>query len=214
MNDIEKILMETAEKVMKEHCTKEMINEAERGTFPKSFWQEMEDMGITKVGVPEEAGGTGFRYKDGLNILRIAGKYSAPVPLGETLIGNWFLHELGMKTASGILTVAPVTYSNEISVNRTEDGKKYQLSGTAGRVPFARYADNVLLLGKNAEDGSPMLIIAASGEAKITPGINLAGEARDDITLDGLTVDSDRCKQVSETNVARLQDLMHYPALF
>lgn len=204
MSDIEKILMDTTTKIMKERCTKELVNDAERGIYPKQLWTELEEMGITTVGVPEEAGGTGFGYKEGLNILRTAGAYAAPVPLAETYIGNWFLNENGLQIVEGALSVVPTKHLENI--NFKNSGEKWIVNGNASFVPFGRYADHFVIVGKDDRNQSVLTVIDAS-QVSVSESINLAGEARDDITLKDVSVPINRSKIITHKELKRLRDL-------
>ncbi|WP_067487672.1 acyl-CoA dehydrogenase [Actinomadura hibisca] len=122
-------------------------------------WPALEDAGLTLVGVPEEAGGSGGTLEDAAVLLRAAGYHGAPVPLAETgWLAGRLLAAAGLPVPSGPLTVA--------------HGPS---GGPLRRVPWGRAARCVVLA-----DGS----VAILDPAQVTEGANLAGEPRDDLVFD------------------------------
>lgn len=100
-----------ADKIFKKNCTKEMIIDAEQGEFPENLWTKIENQGLINIGVSENNGGSGFSYQDALNLLKVSGKYSAPIPLAETIATNWFLNLNGKDIEEGILILSsPIEY--------------------------------------------------------------------------------------------------------
>lgn len=157
MTDIEKILYNTTSKILHHHCTKELVNEAEQGVFPEKLWQELEEIGITKVGIDEEKGGSGFSYREGLAILKTAGNFSAPIPLAETLIGNWFLNENQLQIAKGKVTVVPPKNCEQLNFSKT--GDNWHINGVANFVPFGRYVDHFVVVGKEKTDQYVLAVV-------------------------------------------------------
>ena len=53
---------------------------------------------------------------DGFAVLRVAGRFAAPVPLAETLMAGWLLARAGIAVPSGPMTVAPVHADGHIAL--------------------------------------------------------------------------------------------------
>ena len=51
--------------------------------------------------VPDDLGGAGAEMPDGFAVLRVAGRFAAPVPLAETLIAGWLLARAGSRCRPG-----------------------------------------------------------------------------------------------------------------
>ncbi|MBD3107202.1 hypothetical protein IEO70_02395 [Bacillus sp. AGMB 02131] len=51
----------------------------EYGIWPDPLWTAFRENGLTKAGIPESLGGSGGDFEDAFSILRLAGKYSAPL---------------------------------------------------------------------------------------------------------------------------------------
>lgn len=140
-------------------------------------WRPLEESGLTLAGVPEEAGGSGGDLADAATVLRAAGYHAAGVPLAETLLAGRLLADAGLRAAPGPLTVMSG------AVEAAESRGVPVLSGTFRRVPWARSARSLVVLG----DGIAAVVDPA--RARIAEGANVAGEPRDDVVLSGVPVE-------------------------
>ncbi|WP_419879182.1 acyl-CoA dehydrogenase family protein [Brevibacillus centrosporus] len=198
MNDVTKILIHSTTKIMKDVCTKELVNEAENGHWAAELWGILAESGMTTVAVPESLDGTGGSFTDAYHILRLAGKYAAPIPLAETYMSNWLLADLEMPVSTDPLTIL-CNEVEPIQFIRTQDG--WQITGKAVNVPWARYTKQMLVIGE--ENSRSSLAIVSSDDALIINGQNMAGEARDTVILNHAAVAESRvfsieAKQVKE----------------
>src|SRR6516165_9802355 len=142
MNDSsDSIIVDTATRIFRDLCEPNTVNEAEKGVWPKALWDALEESGLPLTWVPEELGGAGAALADGFAVLRVAGRYAAPVPLAETLMAGWLLARAGVAVPPGPLTIAPVHADGNIALRA--DGR---LEGRARRVPFARNASHIAVL--------------------------------------------------------------------
>src|ERR1700756_5643106 len=117
MNDSsDSIIVDTATRIFRDLCDPNTVNEAEKGVWPKALWEALEESGLPLTWVPEELGGAGAMLADGFAVLRVAGRFAAPVPLAETLMAGWLLSRAGIAVPSGSLTVAPVHADGNITV--------------------------------------------------------------------------------------------------
>ena len=67
---------------------------ASAGTgFDGPLWKTLEDSGLTRLTLPESAGGSGGTMADAAVLLTAAGAHAARVPLVETdLLAGWLAH--------------------------------------------------------------------------------------------------------------------------
>jgi len=140
------IIVDTATRILQDLCEPNTINEAEKGEWPKALWDALEESGLPLAWVPEESGGAGATLADGFAVLRVAGRFAAPVPLAETLMAGWLLGQANIAVPSGPLTIAPVHADGHIAL--TADGT---LAGRARRVPFARNAGHIAVLAHRGD---------------------------------------------------------------
>src|SRR5712692_10712470 len=127
------IIVDTASRIFADLCEPRTINAAEEGTWPQALWDALEESGLTLTWVPDTLGGAGAEILDGFEILRVAGRFAAPVPLAETLLAGWLLARAGISSPAGAMTVAPAHPGDRIMLN--SDGT---LSGRARGVSFAQ----------------------------------------------------------------------------
>ncbi len=156
------------------------------GKAPADLWEALEKANLTLVSVPEESGGSGGTLGEAAAILRIMGSCAVPVPLAETaLLAGWAFSASGLPVPEGQLTAAPARPGERIELHR--EGEGWALSGSARRVPWARAATRLAVVGRAGDD-----ILVASVDPKsceVLPGENLAGEPRDDVIFDAVRAD-------------------------
>jgi acyl-CoA dehydrogenase len=103
-------------------------------------------------------------------LLRAGGRFAAPIPVAETaMLGGWLLAEAGLALPRGPVTV--VEPGDTVGT-----GGAGQL-GIAGTVAWSRQA--VRIVGITTRAGDTVVFSLRPDQATITPGANLAGEARD-----------------------------------
>ncbi len=178
MNDMAKILMQSTTKIMRDICTKELVNDAENGVWAKELWEVLAESGMLTVAVPEEMGGTGGSWADAYQILRLAGKFSAPIPLAETFMGNWLLADLGVDATNVPLAIL-VNHLEPFQFRKGQEG--WIVCGAATAVPWGRNAAKLLVLGES-ESGSVLGVMSPEA-VRINSGRNLAGEPRDTVEV-------------------------------
>src|SRR6267142_1460239 len=101
------IIVDTATRIFQDLCEPSTVNEAEQGVWPKTLWDALEESGLPLAWVPDDLGGAGAAMPDGFAVLRVAGRFAAPVPLAETLMAGWLLARAGITAPNGPLTVTP-----------------------------------------------------------------------------------------------------------
>lgn len=120
------------------------------------LWKTLEQTGLARLTLPEEAGGSGGTLADWVAVATAAGQYAARVPLVETELAAWLLHAAGLEVPTGPLSVA------------VDEG-----SDTLHRVPWGRAVGGVVVLAGDRVS----LVDPAS--AQVTEGTNVAEEPRD-----------------------------------
>jgi acyl-CoA dehydrogenase len=175
------IITDTATKIFQDLCEADTVNKAEKGEWPKALWDALEESGLPLTWVSDEFGGAGAELADGFAVLRVAGRFAAPVPIAETMLAGWLLAEAKIAAPAGPMTIAPVYEDGNIVIGA--DGK---LSGRARHVPFARNAEHIAVVATRGGE-KVVALVEAKGLA-ISPGVGLSGEPRDTVSFDGATV--------------------------
>lgn len=198
MNDTtDNIIVDTATRIFQDLCEPQTVNEAEKGVWPKALWDALEESGLPLTWVPEELGGAGAALTDGFAVLRVAGRFAAPVPLAETLMAGWLLGRAGTTVPSGPLTIAPIHADGRIELTAGDT-----LAGRARRVPFARNAGHIAVLAYRG--GEPSVALVATRGLAISQATSLAGEPRDDVSFDGVVPETARPAAIDQDTLISL----------
>jgi acyl-CoA dehydrogenase len=178
-DDMRQMLLDTLQPVLTDHCTAERVQAAEAGGFDATLWQVLDELGYPLAAVPEDAGGIGLDLADLCALLRLCGQHCAPVPLAESQLAAWLLTRAGLDLPGGPLTVAVATAPDTLQ----SGAAGLRLTAELPRVASARHAAGLALLAEHA--GARYVALLTTDELGIEPGDNLAGEARDDVRIDG-----------------------------
>lgn len=184
MSEMLKIIKDSTEKILKDFSTKDTRDLAEKGEWAEELWTIVAESGFTSIGISETKGGAGGDYVDAFEILRLTGRYASPIPIAETLIVNWMLAELDTE-----LLVDPATFfiSSEKTFQIQMKDNQFIVNGEANKVPWGRYAKEILVLADYA--GSPVITLLPMKYACINKGYNLANEPSENIHFNYKEID-------------------------
>jgi acyl-CoA dehydrogenase len=195
MRDETRMLLESVGRLFEDHCTKDVADRAEAGTFPMELWRAISDTGVPLAALPESAGGADAEWSDLFAVLRVAGRFAAPIPLAETMLAAWVASSAGLPITEQPMTVGPVRSADRLTLER--DGNGWRLSGRAGRLPWAAQAGRIVLLADGPEGEMAVALDHTSG-ADLAPGRNMAGEPRDTLTFARSRVAGDAAAPVAD----------------
>lgn len=183
--DIRSMLVDAANRIFADHCDQACVEQAKQSGWSPSLWRVLEDAQITRVSVPEERGGAGGSLGDIAALLRIAGRYCAPVPLAETaMLAGWMLAASCAEVPEGPLAVGPMHRDEPLAADRTAGG--FTLSGRVTRMPWARMARRLVVLFE--ADGADWIACVDPARCTIRAGANVAWEPRDDVRFDAVSI--------------------------
>ncbi len=171
------MLRETAGRLFQAHCDTATQRLADQGTWPVALWAAVEEAGLHRALVPEDAGGFGVPVADALSLLKVAGAHALPLPLAETMLASWLLAGAGLDIPDGPLTAGPVRDGE--SVVLTPDKGGWHVSGTLTRIAWARDVDRMVVLA------GARIALVGKDSWTIEPGENVAREPRDTVRFDG-----------------------------
>ena len=195
MRDETRMLLESVSRLFEDHCTKDVADRAEAGTFPGELWRAVSDTGVPLAALPKSAGGADAEWSDLFAVLRVAGRFAAPIPLAETMLAAWVASNAGLPITEQPMTVGPVRSADRLTLER--DGNGWRLSGRAGRLPWAAQAGRIVLLADGPESEMAVALDDTSG-ADLAPGRNMAGEPRDTLAFAGFRVAGDAAAPVAK----------------
>jgi acyl-CoA dehydrogenase len=170
------ILVDTVNRLLTSTCGHEQVEAAETEGLNHAAWTALSEAGFDRVGLAESAGGSGGTVQDMAAVLRAIGRHAAAVPVAETgFIAGWLLAELGMDLPTGAITIAERSPSSRADL---VDGR---LVGEVD-APWARHCTTVVV-AVEVSAGLTVLSVPVN-RSSLTPGANLAGEARDRLRID------------------------------
>ena len=171
----DRLVADAAERLFADLATPAVVNAAEAGDWPAKLWGA-----VSEAGFLDALGGEGGAALEGLadtvDVLRAAGRHAVPLPVAETILARWLTKRVGLGPPEGPMALAVDGPDDRVELRRT--GVDWQLSGKARAVPWARNA-SALVVSTGVAVG-----LVAPVSAPIEHGKNLAGEPRDDVTLD------------------------------
>ncbi|WP_428120819.1 acyl-CoA dehydrogenase family protein [Candidatus Poriferisodalis sp.] len=189
---VDELITETADRLFSELCTHEAVQAAEDSGSAPGIWDAFCETGFDLIAVPEGAGGSGGTLAEAIEVLRLVGYHSAPIPAAENgVLGGWLLAEAGLERPDGLVTVVPPRAGTDgwsgggaCSANLNGDGTA-TLTGESHRVPWARSAEIIVCICTC--DGQANVVAMPASECEITQLPNMAGEPRDTVRFDGVT---------------------------
>jgi acyl-CoA dehydrogenase len=193
IRDETRMLLESMGRLFEDKSTKQVIDAAETGVFAADLWAAVAETGLPLAALPESAGGADAEWADLFAALRVAGRFSAPIPLAETMLAGWVASAAGLDTLDGPMTVGPVRAGDRLTLER--DGNGWRLSGTASRVPYARAAARIVLIAEGP-DGEMAVALDGTGGAEVAGGKNIANEPRDTLTFSSVRLSADAAAPV------------------
>jgi alkylation response protein AidB-like acyl-CoA dehydrogenase len=167
------------ERLLDAACDAAVVAAVERGEPATAVWGALADAGIDRAWLPEDAGGIDASVADVCAIVRLAGRFAAPVPLADTLLAGRVLAAAGAPPGQGMLALS-VAGAGSAAVS-LEGG---MLHGQRPRVPFARHATALVL---HLDDGAGGRVVVVSPQSvRLEARESLAGEPLDTVHLDGV----------------------------
>src|ERR1019366_4784576 len=151
------------------------------------------ETGVPLAALPESAGGADAEWSDLFAALRVAGRFSAPIPLAETMLAGWAAPPWGRETSGGPMTVGAVRAADKLTLER--DGNGWRLAGAATRVPYASFAARTVLI-VDGPDSEMVVTLDGTGGADLAKGRNIANESRDSLTFNGVRLSADQAAPV------------------
>jgi len=193
--EISRILLDQADRLFRQHVTKERLGEADAGAWPAAMWDAVEAAGLPHAMVAEAQGGAGLSAADAMRLIRRSAYHTLPLPLAETMLAAALWAEASGEAMDGPMSLAPTNARDAISVRREDNG--FVLEGEAHAVPWAAQVAHVLLLARDAA-GASRLVLVPRLPSNAPPRRNLAFEPRANLALNGVKVPRDAVRPAPE----------------
>lgn len=177
MDDIQAMLTDSVERAFSTEITPALIDATEQGNWPHALWSLIESQGLDTALDSEDSGGLELDWDSVFPLSFLAGKYAAPIPLPETLIGSWLLRQAGCARPAGPLTIAQL----DTTQCRPLKGQHYQITGEIPEIPWAQWVDHIVLSADIEEQ--PHIALIETAQLTLTQSQNIARESRSSSSL-------------------------------
>jgi acyl-CoA dehydrogenase len=153
-----------------------------------ALWQQLVEMGLPQLLVPEAAGGIGGSWEDAQVVARAMGAHAVGLPVCETMLAHMLAAQAGLALDAGIAGIATMAVG---SLER--DGSlAWRFTGTLHGVPWGRHLDHLVAIADHG--GRPHLMLLPRADASaLQEGRNPAGEPRDKLYFDVARVAAAPC---------------------
>lgn len=137
------------------------------------LWNRLRDLGLSRVGIPEELGGSGGALGDLLVVVEALTTHGVSAPIVEASVADWVLshdHPLDERLSTIALLAEAV------------DPATGSVTAELPAVPWARHADRLVLCAPGI---ASLAVNLRDPTVTIQRGENLAGEPRDTVIMTG-----------------------------
>lgn len=146
-------------------------------SWPDERWERLADLGLHRLGVDPAAGGSGGDLSDLAVVIRELAARAVSLPVAEMAVAGSLCRSVGWHLRSGLTVVAGLRPPGAPARAQVQCLPSLVL----GPVPWARFADQIMVLSDNA--AAPAVALLDPAQYTVTAGANLAGEPRDEVTF-------------------------------
>ncbi|MCT9810876.1 acyl-CoA/acyl-ACP dehydrogenase [Acidovorax sp. Be4] len=175
------MIQETVQRLLANEVSRELLIAVEQGAFAGDLWQTIADAGMCKMLCREAHGGIEASWLDALPLFFQVGYTQAPVPLAQSVAGQYFASRCGLDLpADSVIALAAGAQTRGLAVSRHAGGALSTLSGRMQAVKWARHAHWLLV-----EFPGGMGLVDAKGQGvHIAHGTDVASLPADTVTLE------------------------------
>jgi alkylation response protein AidB-like acyl-CoA dehydrogenase len=204
------MLREAVAGVCARHCGLDVVRAMEDDPigYPDKFWAQLGELGLLGMTLPEEHGGSGMTMLDAVVVYTELGRALAPSPhFVSSVMSGGVLARAGspaqqaewlprISAGDAIVTTAWLEpgggFGPEgVQLAATADGGGWRLDGVKRHVPFARAADQLLVLARTTEGPSLFLVDPAASGVSLTQLMSISSDTQYRVDFDGVRVGAD-----------------------
>lgn len=105
MSDNRALLLDMVEKLFTSLTEKDVQSGLSDEQFTRHL-QAIDGLGLTRLMLPEQAGGFDGNWEDAGPVFTALGRHGIPLPLGEVILANHWLHSFGQEIPEGLIRFA------------------------------------------------------------------------------------------------------------
>jgi len=176
--------------------------------YPDKFWEQLAELGLLGMTVSEERGGSGMSMLDAAVVYTELGRALAPSPhFVSSVMSAGVIDRAGsaqqrdewlpaISAGEVIFTTAWLEpgrgFGPEgVQLPATVDGDGWRLRGTKQHVPFARAADQLLVLARTAEGPTYFFVPPTADGVTLEQQLTISSDTQYRVDFDGVRVERD-----------------------
>jgi alkylation response protein AidB-like acyl-CoA dehydrogenase len=207
----QELLRQTARDVLQRHCSLDVVREMEDDPvgFPASLWEQLCELDLVGLLIPEQYGGSGMSLVEGVALYEELGRALAPVPhFVSAILGGGVLVASGsdaqkeqwlQRIASGESIFTPAWLEPEngfspkgVELDAATDGDgAFRLSGVKRHVAFAAAAERLVVLARTTDGIDLFLVDPHAAGVSLRQQFSLGSDTQYEVTFDGAVVSPD-----------------------
>ena len=192
LNETQTMLQTSTREFLEDQVSKTRvleIDDSESG-FDPNLWEQMSEMGLPSLTIPEEYGGLGQGWVDLGVVSEVMGYYACPSPLlssaalsaqailaaGSEEQKQAMLPGIAMGQQIYTLAYTEPDYSwtpDSIQLQATQSDGGYVLNGTKLFIPDANVADRILVVARSSNGGAPEDGLSLLAVDRNAPGVSV-----------------------------------------
>ena len=206
----QELLRQTVRDLLARHCSLDVVRQMEDDPvgYPTSLWEQLGELDLIGLLLPEEYGGSGMSLVEGVALYEELGRTLAPTPhFVSAVLGGGVLAAAGSAEqkdrwlrpiASGEAIVTPAWFEPEngfsprgVGARAEPDSDGFRLSGRKRHVAFAAAADRLVVLARtgDAEEAVDLFLVDpdASG-IRLRQQFSVASDTQYEVTFDNVAL--------------------------
>jgi alkylation response protein AidB-like acyl-CoA dehydrogenase len=204
------MLREAVAGVTARYCGLDVVRQMEDDPigYPDKFWEQLAELGLLGMTLPEEHGGSGMTMLDGVVVYTELGRALAPSPhFVSSVMSGGVLALAGSpaqqaewlpQIAAGEAIITPAWLEPSggygpggVQLAATPDGGGWRLDGAKRHVQFARAADRLLVLARTPDGPTLFLVDPTVSGVTLTQQMTISSDTQYRVDFAGVHVDAD-----------------------
>jgi acyl-CoA dehydrogenase len=153
-----------------------------------ALWQQLDDMGLLQLLVPEAAGGIGGNWEDAQVVAQAVGAHAIGLPVCEAMLAMSIAAQVGLVLHAGTTGLAPTAVG---SLERN-GSQGLRFTGTLHSVPWGRHLAQLVTVAEH-NGRTHLILLPRSAASALRESRNPAGEPRDKLYFDATPVEATPC---------------------
>jgi alkylation response protein AidB-like acyl-CoA dehydrogenase len=210
LTEEQELLRDTVRGLCARHAGLDVVRSLEDDPvgYADKLWAQLAESGVLGLTIPEAHGGSGMTMLDAAIVFLELGKALSPLPLFPSVVmAGGVLERAGSddqkasllpRLASGESIVVPAWLEPDrgfgekgVALRAERDGGGFTLTGTKRHVPFAKAAEQLLVLARTDEGVRMFLVPTDAAGVTLTQQHTIASDAQYRVDLDGVHVGTD-----------------------